>query len=120
MSDNKSNTWPERLDNCLRIAEAIIVLAITVAIFGLIVVEFWSVLLRGDSPPRQQRVESMLKTLNDNWKASLLLLVPLFYRTIRMFLEKVKRAWGMEIEPEKQSTKGNPPSPAVEEDGARA
>jgi hypothetical protein len=32
---------------------------------------------------------------NENWKIGLLLLVPLFYRTVRAFLERVEEFMGM-------------------------
>lgn len=39
-----------------------------------------------------------LTTLSDNWKPLLLLLIPLFYRTVRTFLEKVRKFAGMETD----------------------
>ncbi len=39
----------------------------------------------GDVFLRQERFATALNTLSDNWKVGLLLLVPLFYRTIRGF-----------------------------------
>ena len=51
-----------------------------------------------------------MKMLNENWKVGLLILIPLFYRTIRMFLERVRKAFGMEVqEPEDVEEKPNPP-----------
>jgi hypothetical protein len=38
----------------------------------------------------------ILSVLSENWKALLLLLIPLFYRTIRTFLEEVQKFAGME------------------------
>jgi hypothetical protein len=37
----------------------------------------------------------LVKGLNDNWKAALILLVVLFYRTVRMFLEQAEEAFGV-------------------------
>ena len=47
---------------------------------------------------------AILTTLSENWKGLLLLLIPLFYRTVRTFLEKVKKFAGMETEPEEKRT----------------
>lgn len=62
---------------------------------------------------RQIYLRSVLREINDNWKAGLLLLVPLFYRTVRMFLERVETVAGIKARPrppQKQSeTKKIPP-----------
>jgi hypothetical protein len=43
-----------------------------------------------------QREMELLEWLSENWKILLiLLLVPLFYRTVRIFLEEVREFWGM-------------------------
>ena len=47
--------------------------------------------------------EHALEVCSQNWKGLLILLVPLFYRTIRTFLEKARKAWGIEVEAEKRS-----------------
>ena len=62
-----------------------------------------------------------LRALNENWKVSLLLLIPLFYRTVRTFLERVEKAWGIEAprtqRPEiKMATQENPPPKPVPSD----
>lgn len=43
----------------------------------------------------QKRSVELLKQLSDNWKAVILLLVVLFYRTIRTFFEQAEEAWGV-------------------------
>ena len=53
---------------------------------------------------KSDTLTQILKALSDNWKGLLLLLVPLFYRTIRTFLEKVRKFAGMETEPEEKRT----------------
>ena len=63
------------------------------------------------------RIEAALKMLNENWKVGLLILVPLFYRTIRMFLERVRKVWGMEAQqPEAVEEKPNPPQVTREQE----
>ena len=52
----------------------------------------------------------VVTTLGQNWKALLLLLVPLLYQTIRKFLDEVEEAFGMK----RQKKTGN-----VIERGAR-
>jgi hypothetical protein len=48
--------------------------------------------------------EHILESLSNNWKALLILLIPLYYRTIRIFLERVKKAFGMELGEEEKRT----------------
>jgi hypothetical protein len=69
---------------------------------------------------RQQRLADSLKMLNENWKVGLLILVPLFFRTIRAFLERVEKAFGMEAprKPVATSEGTNPPEPPHGEDRA--
>jgi DNA integrity scanning protein DisA with diadenylate cyclase activity len=119
-SGSKSNSWFSpfsswelRFDRCLKISEAVIVLTITTALVLFVVREVLWVWFACDATIRQQRIEDTLKMLNENWKVGLLILVPLFYRTIRMFLERVRKAFGMEVQqPEQVEEKANPPEVA--------
>ena len=56
------------------------------------------------------RLPLILGNLNLNWKACLLLLVPLFYRTIQAVLQRIKKwPWGMESqEPEDEKAAKTP------------
>jgi hypothetical protein len=56
------------------------------------------------------RLPLILGNLNLNWKACLLLLVPLFYRTIQAVLQRIKKwPWGMESqEPEDEQKEKTP------------
>jgi hypothetical protein len=92
---NQANQEESGTDKALRFGEACIVLSITFLVllvvgYGL----FW--LVWCDQPTRSVRMVGLTKALNDNWKVTLILLVPLFYRTIRLFLERVEKAFGME------------------------
>ena len=82
-------------DRLLRLGEVCIVLSITFVVLLMVVYGlFW--LAWCNQETRAVRLAGMAKVLNDNWKVALLLLIPLFYRTIRVFLERVEKAWGME------------------------
>jgi len=88
-------------DKFLRFAElwTIIVLVTSIWIVAL-GTAFWITLHPTD------RLVTVIKTINENWKAGLLLLAPVFYRTIRILLERMKKfPFGMEVqEPEEQQT----------------
>lgn len=45
--------------------------------------------------PRYSRMLNLLDALSRNWKAFFLLAIPLFYRTVRTFLEEVQEAGGI-------------------------
>lgn len=44
---------------------------------------------------RPEEVATFLGIINQDWKVLLILLIPLFYQTIRKFLEEVEEAYGM-------------------------
>ncbi len=44
---------------------------------------------------RQSRLQAILTMLSENWKIGLVLLIPLFYRTIRGFLERAEKFAGI-------------------------
>jgi hypothetical protein len=61
--------------------------------------------------PHYDRMVKVLQTVDANWKAFLLLGIPLFYRTIRTFLERVEKAWGIEAtKPKNSGTTGPNPT----------
>ena len=86
------------------------------AIFGVgMYVAYW--LVRGGiSDPHRIRVVDLLRTINDNWKAVLLLGIPLFYRTIRAFMERVRKVGGVETSRPADETEPTaiPPSVVVQ------
>ena len=67
------------------------------------------------------RLGMKLEVINKNWKACLLLLIPLFYRTILAVLERMKKfPFGMERqEPEEEEKAPTlaPKEDSTEEDG---
>ena len=119
-SENKStpwllqfSNWELLFDRCLKISEIVIVTTITAVLFLFVLREVLWIWRACNATLRQQRIEGALKMLNENWKVGLLILIPLFYRTIRMFLERVRKAFGMEVqEPEDVEEKPNPPDSA--------
>ncbi len=110
-----SLSWFEKLepqlDKYLKFGEVLVVATISLFMCLFVLYEMFWIALAFDMEARQERLATILKMLSDNWKAGLLLLVPLFYRTIRMFLERVKRFAGMETEQEPETIKAamNPP-----------
>lgn len=81
---NKIEPLPEWLDWLLSVVEPAVVLAITCLMAYSV-----CLLMFGGGPGRARLVE-LMKGMNDNWKASLLLLLVLFYRTVRTFLEQAE------------------------------
>ena len=90
------------LDWVVGVAERLMVLAIA------FVISYGGYLLLSSSHRSEKTLQAplaeILKDLSDNWKALLLILIPLFYRPVRTFLERVERFMGMETGPrEKRS-----------------
>jgi predicted ABC-type exoprotein transport system permease subunit len=77
----------EILDWAVMVVERLLVLAL-----GFLVFYFGYLLLRGSFTQNQSDI---LKSLSDNWKVGTILLIALFYGTVRKFLEEVHEAWGM-------------------------
>jgi hypothetical protein len=78
------------LDWLVAVAERLVALIIAATVFY----AGWS-LFHGTADPS---LKDALKTFSDNWRVFLFLLIPLFYRTVRTFLERVKKFAGMETE----------------------
>ena len=91
----------------LIVIEITTVSVLAVGVCCLFVYEIGWVIFAGAD--RQLRLNDTLKLLSDNWKAGVLLLVPLFYRTIRAFLERVEEVAGMKArQPQEQESRPNP------------
>jgi hypothetical protein len=75
------------LDWLVSVAERLLVLGMTVSIF-----RFGYEVVRGSSTTEQL---SILRFLADNWKIGIIVLIVLFYGTVRIFLEQVQEVWGM-------------------------
>lgn len=97
-SDKKSSSYFDKLelflDRCVSCGEAFIVLCLLLAIISVIVFESaW--VLWPSSEGHQARFNQVLKNLNDNWKVGLVILIPLFFRAIRAFLERLEEFGGI-------------------------
>src|SRR5260370_1904360 len=77
----------EILDWIVMIVERLLVLGLAFLVFY-----FGWQLLQGNSTQGQLDV---LKSLSENWKAGLILLIALFYGTVMKFLEEVREFAGM-------------------------
>jgi hypothetical protein len=98
---------PEWLNWLLSLVEPVIVLGIAFCIaYGA-----WC-LVTPELNGRQARIISAIKVLSENWKSAMLLLVLLFYRTIRMFLEQTEEAWGMKRKKTDPIEKQESPNPS--------
>ncbi len=78
--------------------ERVVVLAVAFAAF------YGGWLLFRNGIQKSEGLAQTLKVLSDSWKALLLLLIPLFYRTVRTFLERVRKFAGMETADEEKRT----------------
>jgi hypothetical protein len=96
------DTVPNWLSYILSVLELVIVLALA----GLLGVAVYA-LLAGDG----ERITYLMKTVHDNWRAALVLLIPLFYRPVRTFLENLEEAGSLKrtkIFPESKQEQINP------------
>jgi hypothetical protein len=98
----KRKLWQEKLDYWLISSEAAIAFLVVLVILLWIGFELWWNFMACDPMTKQERICKTLKMVNDNWKAGLLILIPLFYRTVRMFLEEVQEIAGMKRQKKKQ------------------
>jgi hypothetical protein len=120
--DNKPNHWYSTFagwelgfDRCLKISEAVVVITITFVLVLLVGLEVHWVWIAPDPTNRQQRIEGALKMVNENWKVGILIIVPLFYRVVRMFLERVRKAGWLEIAESEGVVKTQNPALAAED-----
>lgn len=68
------------------IARLAIIIAIVVILIGISQLAFWL-----PHEPRQTRAGEALMLLHSNWRALIVVAVPLFYPSIRKFLEEVRQ-----------------------------
>ena len=71
----------------------------------------------GDKSPRYLRAVALVELMDHSWKAFLLLGIPLFYRPVRAFVERIEKAWGVEAPARPQSlppSDENPPALTLE------
>ena len=114
-----SESWFERhvelwLDRVLKILEFLTVAGLAAVVFTSAIYETYWVLWGCLPSDRQTRMQSVLAMLNGNWKIGLLLLIPLFYRTVRAFLQRAEEFAGIKAPREPVATrtgKRKPPLP---------
>lgn len=80
---------PEFLDWLLAVIEPLIVIVSAIGYGG-----YW-LAFGPETDPRHARMLALLTAVDENWKVVVLLAVPLFYRTVRRFLEQVEELWGV-------------------------
>jgi len=83
MSFSKA-TIPDFLDYVLSILEMVIVLAIAL-------LTGYAVFCFVFGTHEEARFIVLMQVISENWKASLVLLIPLFYRPVRTFLEELEQ-----------------------------
>lgn len=92
--------WVNRyLDESMAFVETGAVVAIALGAAFVAAYLFLWVVWPGLLGTSQHRLARIGRFLNANWRATLLLVVPLFYRTIRQFMERVVKFAGMEANP---------------------
>ena len=85
----ESTTAVSRLEGLLKSVEAISVILIALALWCAVgLVAAWAIFGIGDA--QRGRLGRAIGALNVNWKIGLLVLIPLFYRTIREILERLE------------------------------
>jgi hypothetical protein len=90
-SSDRKEHWSDKL---LRVGEVSVVISITFT--SLLAIGYGLIWLAWcNQQTRAIRLTGLAKTMNENWKVILILLVPLFYRTVRMFLERAQEFAGI-------------------------
>jgi hypothetical protein len=88
---------------CLTQLSAIILKTVEVATVVLVLIVTisgaWLIILRQPGDPARERMIDLITLINDNWKAFLILGIPLFFRTVRTFFEEVQEWAGMKRSP---------------------
>src|ERR1700729_2628520 len=112
-NDPKSRfAWSEGdFDKILTGTELLVVLTLALSVTSLAIMTLIWIFVGCSLQIREQRMTDVLQSLGDNWKAVLILLIPLFYRTTRRFISRMtKGPFGVEAPAEEEPTKPNVPS----------
>lgn len=81
---------PSKSDNFLKAVELMSVAAIAGAMWiAALFIGVWVLFGSGDA--QKARLGKAINSINLNWKIGLLLLIPLFFRTIRTILERMEK-----------------------------
>lgn len=82
-------------ENCLRVFELTTVMAIVVCVILVCGYEIFWICTGGTWKDAHSRFQDVLTRMDAHWKLGIVLLIPLFYRTIRDFLERAEQAFGI-------------------------
>jgi hypothetical protein len=120
---SESSSWFGDLELCLdrslNILEFLTVAGLAIVVITAAVYEACWVFWGCAESARQTRMQTALAVLNKNWKIGLLLLIPLFYRTVRAFLQRAEEFAGIKAPREPVTARrGNlkTPKPLSEDD----
>ncbi len=98
-------TYHPKQDWWITILEFVIIMLLGLIVIAVILFSVYFIIWGGDR--ELEKVKNICRVasfLGGNWKAALLILIPLFFRPIRFFLERVKKAWNLDTEePQKPS-----------------
>jgi hypothetical protein len=103
---SKLSRLPDWVDWLLSLVEPLVVLSIAAASFYI----GYYLVVSPENGPRQAQYRQLIKEINDNWKAGILLLILLFYRTVRTFLEQAEEAFSVKRPLRGESQEGPSPS----------
>ena len=95
---------PEWLNWCLAVVEPLVVLAIATVILYL----GYGAVFQPQGNAMGPSLKELIEEVNDNWKAGVLLLIVLFYRTVRTFLEQAEEALGVKRKLQRLRPVGEP------------
>lgn len=79
------------LDEILGIVEVLVAIVLDLLALSAIFVSVLWVFFGTTHPDIQARLAILMRTTNENWKLALILVIPLFYRTLRRTIERVAR-----------------------------
>jgi hypothetical protein len=88
---SKLSRLPHWLNWLLSVVEPLVVLVITALV---LYSAYWLVFGAGQDPHRIRLLE-LMRAVSDDWKAAVVLLLLLFYRTVRVFLEQAEEAFSV-------------------------
>ena len=105
----KLSQLPEWLNWLLSVVEPLLVLGIA----GSIGYVAYGLVFAPGQPFRNCELLKFIRAVSENWKAGLILLLVLFYRTVRVFLEQIEKGpLGMErkrpLQAQKPEQEANP------------
>lgn len=79
------------------VARLTMIVAILIILIGMIQLAFWI-----PQEPGQTRAAKALTVLHSNWRALIVVAVPLFYPAIRRFIEEVRQIGGVQLDRDRE------------------